>query len=480
MITPKFTITQDDDFIFVSIFVSNIRFQSDSVEIIVDSNLFIFHLSPYYLRLRFENELIENEKCTAIYKASDECIFVSIPKLNQGEFFPDLDLPIKLLARQGDLIGADALNTNEKNNKQLIEEIGPKSDFIKENDIINDGEKFNWEIEQTLPNLNSIISTKYGFNNQYDSMITVSVTNGNDINELDYPENTQPENRIKERLNKEKLKFDPEYYVAEYMTKKYGNEDDLEINRIKLLLKFIPSIPKEYLKWYKNSKTKDSVMPVEFNKEEHEQMQNNLPKKEYIVDNVKSLYFTILSLLFSYIFEQVENEGVHNTESAWTIGKLTPQISFLDQQILLEDVISEISMIRAIIITGIRRSLSYPLHRDYELAIKCWNYVYYLLRGGKRLIIKALLDIHEIFRFHDVYYIYNKILLDDLCAWFISNSHETIIRSLAIELKKELDLIKKSDIEFECLSGIDEEGKVQWENLTLEEMEFLSEQEYLK
>lgn len=92
-----------------------------------------------------------------------------------------------------------------------------------------------------------------------------------------------------------------------------------------------------------------------------------------------------------------------------------------------------------------------------------------------------MLDIHEVFRFHDVYYVYNTILLNDLCSWFISEGNENIIRSLAIELKKELDQMKKTDIDFDCVCGIDESsGEVSWENMNIEEMEILSEQEYLQ
>lgn len=142
---------------------------------------------------------------------------------------------------------------------------------------------------------------------------------------------------------------------------------------------------------------------------------------------------------------------------------------------------SDFSIIKAVILTGVRRSLSYPLHRNFDLSIKVWNYVYYTLRGGKRLVIQALLDLHEVFRFHDVYYVYNTVLISDLCAWFITAGNENVIRSLAIELKKELDQVTKRDIDFDCVCGIDESsGEVSWENMNIEEMEILSEQEYLQ
>lgn len=499
MITPRFSITQDEEFIFLKIFISNIRFSAVGLEIIIQENMIIFHLSPYYLRLRFPHELIDDERSTAQYDSKDECINVKVAKLNKNEYFEDLDLPTKLLARQGDLAGADALTENtdaKKTQKPLIQEV--ETDGVS-NNIKDDvktigqmGEGFNWEIEQKMDSStnNGILKTKYGFDNLYDTVISVSTSNGNDINELDEPEHTDANDRVIERLRKENLKFDPEYYVSEYMTHKYGNEEDLEINGIKELLKFTPSIVKQYLQWYKDSTNPNLVMPIEFTDEEQKQMQDNLPKKSYLVEDIKPLYVTILSVLFSYVFEQIENEGTHTTESAWTMGKLCPQISFLDQQLKqvneLQDGMKEISkvnkdssLIKIAIITGIRRALSYPLHRNYDLAMKAWTFVYYILRGGKRLVIRALLDIHETFRFHDVYYVYDKVLLDDLTAWFISQGSENVIRSLALEMRKEQESLSKQDIEFECIASFNEQtGEPEWETLNIREMEILTESEY--
>ncbi|CAI4762432.1 CCQ_1a_G0033340.mRNA.1.CDS.1 [Saccharomyces cerevisiae] len=499
MITPRFSITQDEEFIFLKIFISNIRFSAVGLEIIIQENMIIFHLSPYYLRLRFPHELIDDERSAAQYDSKDECINVKVAKLNKNEYFEDLDLPTKLLARQGDLAGADALTENtdaKKAQKPLIQEV--ETDGVS-NNIKDDvktigqmGEGFNWEIEQKMDSStnNGILKTKYGFDNLYDTVISVSTSNGNDINELDEPEHTDANDRVIERLRKENLKFDPEYYVSEYMTHKYGNEEDLEINGIKELLKFTPSIVKQYLQWYKDSTNPNLVMPIEFTDEEQKQMQDNLPKKSYLVEDIKPLYVTILSVLFSYVFEQIENEGTHTTESAWTMGKLCPQISFLDQQLKqvneLQDGMKEISkvnkdssLIKIAIITGIRRALSYPLHRNYDLAMKAWTFVYYILRGGKRLVIRALLDIHETFRFHDVYYVYDKVLLDDLTAWFISQGSENVIRSLALEMRKEQESLSKQDIEFECIASFNEQtGEPEWETLNIREMEILAESEY--
>lgn len=484
MITPKFSVTQDDQFVYVDVQISTIRFNAAGLEMVAEGNLFVFNLSPYYLRLRFPYEVVDDERATAKYQAQNESIHIQLPKLEEGKFFEDLDVPTKLLARHGDLIGADNVSQQKADAaRPLIQELGSdQKNTKKENleSISAVGEAFSWEIEQSLEEPGSgLLSVKYGFDDSYDSVIGVSISNGNDINELDDPEHTCANDRVIERLRKEDLKFDPEYYVSEFMVQRYAEPDDLEINGIKQLLAYTPPIVKEYLKWYKKAIDKNAVMPVEFTEQEQNQMQSNIPRKEYLVSNPKRLYITLLSILFAYTFELIETESNHNTESAWSIGKLAPQISLLDQQLLTQDATDSHSIIKAAIATGIRRSLSYPLHRNFELSLRAWNFVYYILRGGKRLVSRCLLDVHEIFRYHDVYYVYNKVLLDDLCSWFISTGSENVIRSLAIEVKKEIDLLTKDDIEFNCVCGFDKEsGDVEWERLTIREMEILAENQY--
>ncbi|AGO11556.1 AaceriADL230Cp [[Ashbya] aceris (nom. inval.)] len=485
MLTPKFKLTQDDEYLYVDISISSIRFNASGLELVVDDTLFVFHLSPYYLRLRFPHPLVDDERCKAEYKAGDESIFVKIPKLNKGEIFEDLDLPTKLLARHGEVLAADAVAQNQENRPRgpLIQEISSSETPADKStdDTLAAGEEFNWEIKQ-VPHVEGVsaLQTRYGFDNQYDSVIGVSISNGNDINELDDPEHTSPNERVLERIRKENLKFDPEYYVSEFMTCKYGTGEDLDINGIKVLLQYVPPFPKQYLKWYKHAEDKGASFPVEFSPKEDELMRNDLPKKSYLIQDTTQLYVSILSLLFAHTFEQVENEGIHNTESAWTIGKLTPQLACLDLQLLPEELIQEFPIVRAALVAGTRRALAYPLHRNFDLICKCWNYVYYLLRAGKRLIIRALLDIYELFRLHDVYYVYNRVFLGDLCSWFISNGSENVTRSLAVELKKELGTLTKTAIDFDCVTGCDESGELTSENLTLAEMEFLAEAEYQK
>lgn len=470
MLTPVFSCTQDDEFVYINIKLSHVRFDAVGVQIVVEKELFVFSLSPYYLRLRFPHELVDDEERSyAKYEVKEEMIRVRMPKLNKGEDFPDLDLPKKLLARSGEassvlnIVGGDAAEGPQEK-KVLIEEIGGRDEQGKQDELKKielEGGEFNWEINQEEP-AEASIKVHYGFNNSYDSVIGVSLSNGNDINELDEPERTQPDDRIRQRLLKENYKFDPEYYAAEYMTFKYGEAEDNGYISVKQLLQW---------------KNADIVPFTEFSQKENEQMMN-LPKyANHLISNPKPIYYTILSLLFSYCFEMRQVEGDLNTESMWTIGKLTPQLAFLDTKLVLPG--AKTPMVKAVIITGIRRSLCYPLHRNYELAVAAWQDVVELLKLGKKVVIKQLLKVHELFRFHDVYYVYNRIMLDDLLNWLSVDGtvdQDFVFGSLSQEVASQLGRLGKDEIVFEQL---DADGDVDT-SLTIAEIEHIAETMYLE
>ena len=502
MITPFFTITQDDEFIFIDVKISHIRFSAPNIEMTINNEVFVFSLPPYYLRLRLPYPCIEDDRSHAEYDSKLECVKIRIPKETKGQFFPDLDLTAKLLARTNDPKLGD-IGQQEKPTKPLIEEVGqPVSQAEKD---LEEGEQFNWEVEQQVPtnptleklgadgddSTNVTIQPiKYGFNNQYDQIVGVSMANGNDINELGNPESTPDTDRIIERLIKENIKFDPEIYAADYIMEKYpAMDDDKDFKR---LIEWKNPMILKFLKWYKHQQSipeldRTLIMPVEFTKEEQEKM-IQLPRKSYLTeDSYKpEILVLLICLLFAYHFDLRENEGEHNIESAWTIGKIIPQFAFLDTRLVVDR--SQNNLLRTAIITSIRRALSYPFHRSFKLIGKVWDDVYYNLRGGKRLVLKAILDLKELFRFHDIYYVYDKIWLEDLCSYLISdNIPEGTIRNLAHDLKKEVSSITKLDITFEKMNpdAMKDDDQEQGEDakdemiaLNLEEIEIMAEDLY--
>ena len=495
MLTPFFTINQDDEFIYIDVKISHVRFSAPNIEMTVDYDLFRFSLPPYYLRLRLPYPCVDDERSHAEYDSKSECVKIRIPKENKGQFFPDLDLTSKLLARTN-----ENKVDEQKQKKPLIEELDVNNEVCNdqaEKDL-QEGEDFDWEVKQEVPvnptldagstkDLKISANVKYGFDNQYDGIVGVSVSNGNDINGLGDPETTPETDRIIERLIKENIQFDPEIYAADYIMEKHPTADDDK--NFKELIEWTNPTVQKFLKWYKsqqelNEDERTVIMPIDFSKEEQEKMMQ-LPRKSYLLDEQYKIevLVTIVCLLFAYYFDLRENEGEHNVESAWTIGKITPQFSFLDSKLTIN---GSDNLLRSAVITCIRRALTYPLHRSFALCKKVWGDVYYVLRGGKRLVLLSLLDLKELFRFHDIYYVYDKIWLEDLCVYLISDSvTEGQLRKLAHDVKKTTDTVGKSDITFEkageenadmCDDGV--EGQDEMVALSLDDIDKMAEAVY--
>ncbi|ODV76634.1 SHQ1-domain-containing protein [Suhomyces tanzawaensis NRRL Y-17324] len=491
MITPFFTVSQDDEYVYIDVKVSHVRFSSASVEMVVDNDTFIFSMAPYYLRLRFPHACVDDERASASFDSPSECVKIKVPKEQKGQFFPDLDLSTKLLARRTALSeadlheqGAKVAETQPGGSRPLIQELDVENSVpdTQAKAVLEEGEKFSWEISQEQTQEQpELTGNKYGFNNQYDNIVGVSLSAGNDINELGDPESTPDVDRILERLIKENIKFDPEFYAADYIMEKYPSPDDDKM--IRELIEWKNPTTRKFLKWYKAQQEKpenerEQIMAVEFSKDEQEKMMN-LPRKSYLIDESykPQLLILLVNLLFSYHFDLRETEGDHNIESAWTVGKITPQICFLDSKISIPNPNNADNVLKSAVVTGVRRALSYPLHRNYNMVLKVWEDVYYNLRGGKRLVLKSLLDLKELFRFHDVYYVYDKIWLEDLCAWLISDGlSEATIRYLAHDLRKEYTSLQKADITFEKVDGSGEDDEMT--ALDLNDIEVMAEELY--
>lgn len=64
----------------------------------MDGNLFSLHINPYFLRLNFTHDLIEDDASSAQYDPSTGYLTVTLTKEIKGQEFRDLDLLAKLLA----------------------------------------------------------------------------------------------------------------------------------------------------------------------------------------------------------------------------------------------------------------------------------------------------------------------------------------------------------------------------------------------
>ncbi|KAI9323621.1 SHQ1 protein-domain-containing protein [Dichotomocladium elegans] len=431
MITPTFKVDQDEHSVIICINTPYVRAQD--VDLHVQGSEFRFFLRPYFLRLNFPGNLVEDDASSATYDPSAGQFTVKVSKETKGEHFPDLDLLTKLLARRGEPAAATTGSSSaDQPKKPLIEVVGEtnNADFQEAID-------YNWELPQELPAEELLMSNaSYGFNNHYSGYFKHVRETANEINDLSDPEKSSAESRRRERIEAEDEKFDEDHYAMDYITQK----------ELEHLLKFKTLWSKELRRIQKNAKEASNPLIQEVStsadnldlsslsiidhkeslikfSEKEQTMMRQLPNKEFLLSNQKSTYLGLVDLMFAYSYNHRIFEGENSVESIWCIGKLSATLSYLEQFTTLKDVM----------IACFRRALAYPLYRNFALCEKVLQDVYVLFKLGKRAILKALLEMKDVFDHHDVYYVYSKIYIDDYCIW-IQHASDHVIRTLAHEL----------------------------------------------
>ncbi|KAJ2848336.1 hypothetical protein GGI22_005753, partial [Coemansia erecta] len=367
-----------------------------AIEFDVDGDQFKFFASPYYLRLTFPGNVVEDDKSTASFDAASGDILVTLSKETPGEHFENLDLLTRLLATRRERDHGMVTDKRSGTVKRpIIEEIGSALEPEAREEIRMD-EDFDWEMPQPISSDTEreellLNGAKYGFNQHYSGLFTHVHQTVNEINELPNPEAMSAKDRRNSRIASENAKFDEDYYIGNYM-----HDED-----------------------------------IEFTDEERKTMLD-LPRKIYLISQKQSVYLGLVDILFAYSLDFRTNLGEHTVESVWAIGAVSSLFSNLEQFSTLHDVV----------VASFRRGLAYPLYRNWELCEKALEDVYVILKLGRRVVLKTMLEIKGLFDHHDVYYVYSKIFIDDYCVWLQTSASEQIFQSLAhqvhaIELDKE-------------------------------------------
>ena len=132
MLTPRFSLSQDDRFLFVTIYAPFTHI--DKTEVFMDENEFRFFSKPYYLRIHLPGPVTENEEASASWDSDTNSFNVKCPKLNEGEVFTGLDMLTDLLTPKG-----------SRDAQSKIEILPGEEDSDEEE------EEEDWYFEQKLP-----------------------------------------------------------------------------------------------------------------------------------------------------------------------------------------------------------------------------------------------------------------------------------------------------------------------------------------
>lgn len=401
MLTPRFELSQDNDYLILSIHapfakVSDTEFYIENLEI-------RFYSKPYYLRLHLSNPVVEDGREEVKYEADRYCFTAKIPKQNSGEVFEGLDMLTKLLTPPGETSAEspaiEVIPIGEESNNFMSE--SSVSYRNKDSDSGEPGieEDFKWYYEQSIePESDlALTSLKYGFANQRSGVFTKLVSEFSEVLDVRDPDTVSAKRRRDCRLEDELKRFSEDHYLA----------DTFDSDVIPKIIKFQP--------WWTVS---DSC---ELNEDDRDRLLK-LPKKKYLIDaeTLPAVYLGLVDIVFAYAYNHRFTEGEENVESGWTIAKLSATLSWLETFSSLQDVM----------LSCFRRALIFPLYRNWNLCERVLEDVRCLFVGGKLHLLKCLLEVSKFMIVSDPRYILNDLYITDYCVW-IQSADDKMILSLA-------------------------------------------------
>ena len=407
MLTPRFELDQDESFLLISIYApfTNI---SDT-EIFIDGLDFRFFSKPYFLRLHLPNAIEETDSASAKYDADSNSFIIKAPKKIQGQFFPGLDMISELLTPKG------SSHLNEK--IEILEESEEPPE--EEEDDIDC--YFQQQIPENIPEKPDIVTsseTSYGFGFSRANVFSRLLDECEEILDIKDLDHKSFSERKVERKQLEDKAFSQDHYLAD----KFDTNEDLN------------SIVELSLKW-KNT--------VAFSKEDTERMitlgTQRKTKTKIEKENISCVSTGLLDILFAYCYDFRTTEGEQNSESAWNISKLCATLSCGEKYLNIDECV----------ITSIRRSLCYPLYRQWELSLLVWSDVCDVLsNSGIKGVIKILLDIISVFVNSEGFYLYNQLYIEEYAIWCQSLPEKWVVKCLE-SLKTSLETLTKNKIELD-------------------------------
>ncbi|KAI8874395.1 SHQ1-domain-containing protein [Ramicandelaber brevisporus] len=298
MLTPAFTVKQDDTTVTVVISAPHVR--TSNVEIDVQDNRLWFHAKPYFLRLTFPGRLLSDDdepsglvtevdgveqrnikqsngdgssrRTVTTYNVDAGEFTVVLTKAQKCEHFKDLDLYSKLLATSSDgvtipaatvipsaqksdgrplIVDLDAASTSTVTNANATMTATAES-HVDDDEEEEEEVELNWEIEQTLPETSTNeprirlsrehtpdVGQRYGFNGQFTGYLAAMRATANEANEIISETGDATADETLTVLERRKLRIERENasFDAEHYAFDYMNDED----DIVPIIKWMPS-----------------------------------------------------------------------------------------------------------------------------------------------------------------------------------------------------------------------------------------------
>jgi len=461
-ITPRFSLSQTASTLVVTIRVPHVRVSVSAVEVVVDGKDFHFYSPPYLLRLTFPSNLVDDaesgREAKAVFDPSKDDGTLTVTAHKEEEaIWEDLDLLGKLMQTSASSEGSMGKNTisvlSSTDNEDVVEEM--RSGTVSGGDAA--GTPPNPGNEET--DIASALKPHYGFLSSFHSVFAAYGRNGlsEDCVELPDPDETASEERRSLRLDAEGDKFDEERYLGDVFLGEEEDEDNDGGDMIyEEAVRMVPI-------WQKNSSideitqgigklnTDDNACSVNqggcategdafFSSEETHLLATIstaiLPTKHPIESaQCDSLLLGLTDLLFGYAYDHRTTFGDPTVESQWTCPILSPTLSWFEQYNAPYDSLQDVLR------WCMRRSLIYPYIRSYSFARLIAADVAAIMLSGRRMILRCLLQLHQILHKSEGRYLLCKLYLDPYIVWVQAGLEDKILLSFA---KRIVAMVKES------------------------------------
>lgn len=272
MITPRFRLRQDHNFIYVVVELPYVKISDAEVD--VEGTQFTMYVKPYFLKLNFGHELKDDEQSKGVYDIDKKEITFKVSKAQPGTEFENLDLVASLLSPK------------KPRERGFIEVISGHED----------------QEEGDMPS-----ERCYGFCRRYQHFFEQLQDAQYEL--LDFDPDVYPVSaRSQVALERELEDFELDRYLADIDEEAVAQA--LLTPTEQLYHEFLPSIEEQM-----SALQLDAAL--------------RLGNRELLVSTalVSCLFYQCFDILFAFCYEFRSMEGELTCESAWGVNKLSGTLS---------------------------------------------------------------------------------------------------------------------------------------------------------
>uniref|UniRef100_A0A7S0HWJ0 CS domain-containing protein n=1 Tax=Hanusia phi TaxID=3032 RepID=A0A7S0HWJ0_9CRYP len=449
MITPIFRVDQSATHVCIVMRTPYVK--AEELEMDVSPFTAKLYVRPYFLSLTFKQPLRDDGTEKASWDVEKGEMSVSIAKLTPGEHFENLSSLTELLKKP-----------TKKAGKELIQEVGGQAAGDGEEEDVD--EVFEWEVDQNLPEEEPediLRRSKYGFNDRHQGVFKDRQEFQSEVVDLIDPDAVPSSERTALRMKDEDEKFGDNF--EHYLCDTFNNEenirelldfkcpwedDNAEMKDERLqagmetlsLRTTLKEVTEEYDIDFSKIEMSNSNMigwQSDYTSEERDVLLK-LSKREFLMSSQekKRALIGLVDILFGFAYDHRTTLGEGTCESGWTVVKLSCTLCWLDTPRDVE----------ASVCACMRRAISFPLYRHWELAQRVLQDVLHIIRKGRQSIVRSLIRVKHLLT-QGERYLLNILYIDDYLVWLQSLSDKEFsnkTKILADHLAKAISSLHKS------------------------------------